>query len=118
MRKFYLAQLVGTMIGFALAALSLVSHDGRAATESKPVGLTICQVFPDKVCANAMRVAWCESRFQTDARNGQYRGIFQMGAWERKKFGHGSTALEQARAAYRYWKISGWHPWACRTAIQ
>lgn len=62
----------------------------------------------------ALRVAWCESRFDVNARNGQYRGLFQMGASERARFGHGRTVLAQSRAARRYFDLAGWGPWACR----
>lgn len=61
----------------------------------------------------AVQVAWCESSLNPEARNGQYRGVFQMGSSERARFGHGRTVLAQARAARRYWRISGWSPWAC-----
>lgn len=66
--------------------------------------------------AQALVVARCESGYRTSATNGQYRGIFQMGSPERARFGHGETALEQARAAYRYFVASGrdWSPWQCR----
>jgi hypothetical protein len=75
----------------------------------------ICYVFGD-YCGQALRVARCESGYQTTAQNGQYLGIFQMGSSERHLFGHGSTALAQARAAYRYFVRSGrdWSPWSCK----
>jgi len=69
-------------------------------------------VFGDRA-GEALGVAWCESRFRTWARNGQYLGLFQMGSSERARFGHGDTALEQARAAKRYYDLSGWSPWQC-----
>lgn len=86
------------------------------AEGSRPVPLVICDVFGERYCAEALEVAWCESRFHTTARNGQYRGIFQMGSWERSTFGHGPTANEQARAAFRYFKKTGsdWSPWSCQ----
>lgn len=64
----------------------------------------------------ALRVAWCESRLSTGATNGQYVGLFQMGSRERATYGDGGSALEQARAAYRYFVSSGrdWSPWSCR----
>ena len=64
----------------------------------------------------ALRVAYCESRYSTRAVNGQYLGLFQMGSSERATYGHSSTALGQARAAYRYFVASGrdWSPWACK----
>lgn len=62
----------------------------------------------------ALRVAYCESRYNTNARNGQYLGIFQMGSAERARFGHSNNALGQARAARRYFNLAGWRPWACQ----
>ena len=89
---------------------------GNAESADRPVPLVICDVFGERHCADALEVSWCESRFNTDARNGQYRGLFQMGSWERRTFGHGSTAYEQARAARRYFIRTGsdWSPWSCR----
>ena len=68
--------------------------------------------------AQAVAVAWCESRLTTTAQNGQYLGLFQMGSSERRLFGHGSTAHAQALAAHRYFVASGrdWSPWGCRWA--
>jgi hypothetical protein len=82
-----------------------------------PPRKAICAVF-GRYCDQALDVAWCESRFQTTARNGQYLGLFQMGSNERRLFGHGATAYEQARAAHRYFVLSGrdWSPWGCRWA--
>ncbi|MFO7572957.1 MAG: hypothetical protein R6W48_10225 [Gaiellaceae bacterium] len=84
---------------------------------SLPPKAAICKVFA-RHCTQALDVAWCESRFDTNARNGQYLGLFQMGSSERRLFGHGSTAHEQARAAHRYFVLSGrdWSPWGCRWA--
>ncbi len=64
----------------------------------------------------ALAVASCESGWRTWAENGQYLGMFQMGSSERAIYGHGSTPLEQARAAYRYFVASGrdWSPWSCK----
>lgn len=61
----------------------------------------------------AVAVSWCESSHRRDARNGQYRGLFQMGSAERARFGHGSTALAQSQAALRYYRVAGWRPWEC-----
>jgi hypothetical protein len=75
----------------------------------------ICRVFGPR-CNEAVRVARCESGMHTDAVNGQYLGLFQMGSQERRLFGHGPSAEEQARAAHRYFVVSGrdWSPWSCR----
>lgn len=77
---------------------------------------TIVDVFGKRYGAQALRVAWCESRWNPRARNGQYQGLFQMGSWERSRFGHGPTARAQARAAYRYFVVTGrdWSPWSCK----
>ena len=65
-----------------------------------------------------LAIAWCESRLDTTAQNGQYLGLFQMGSYERSLFGHGATAHDQALAAHRYFVRSGrdWSPWGCRWA--
>jgi hypothetical protein len=77
----------------------------------------ICAVFDDH-CREAVAVAWCESHLQTTAQNGQYLGMFQMGSYERRLFGHGETAHAQAVAAHKYFVRSGrdWSPWSCRWA--
>lgn len=66
----------------------------------------------------ALAVASCESggTFSTRAHNGQYLGMFQMGDYARQLYGHGDTALQQARAAHRYFVASGkdWSPWSCK----
>ncbi len=75
----------------------------------------VCAVF-GRYCSQALSVAWCESRMYVGATNGQYRGLFQMGESERRTYGHGPTAVEQAQAAYRYFVASGsdWSPWSCQ----
>lgn len=75
----------------------------------------ICHVFGSH-CRDALQVARCESGYRTSAQNGQYLGIFQMGSNERQMFGHGASALDQAKAAYRYFVLSGrdWSPWSCK----
>lgn len=66
-------------------------------------------------------VAWCEGTFNPLAKNGQYRGTFQMGTEERRKYGHGSTIEIQTVAAHRYFSYArrigwghGWGPWSCK----
>lgn len=77
----------------------------------------ICYVF-GKYCSQALAVARCESghSYSIHAQNGQYRGMFQMGSSERRIYGHGNTALAQAKAAHRYFVASGrdWSPWSCK----
>ncbi|MGH3127359.1 MAG: hypothetical protein ACRDPX_05525 [Gaiellaceae bacterium] len=102
----------------SVAALRAKIHarDGRRLAKLPP-RRAICSVF-GSYCEEAVAVAWCESRLNTDAQNGQYRGLFQMGSDERSLFGHGSTAHDQSLAAHRYFVRSGrdWSPWACRWA--
>ena len=82
-----------------------------------PPKAAICSVF-GSYCDEAVAVARCESRLSTSAQNGQYLGLFQMGSYERRLFGHGSSAREQAVAAHRYFVRSGrdWSPWSCSWA--
>lgn len=106
-----------------LAAIVLLlaaptAQAGRIEDQQANAAVAICKVFGKTYCAEALRVAWCESKHYPWARNGQYRGIFQMGDWERRTFGHGSGSWAQARAAWKYFVVSGkdWSPWACRWA--
>jgi hypothetical protein len=64
----------------------------------------------------AWQVAGCETGYTYSpwAQNGQYLGLFQMGSWERNTFGHGNNVWDQARAAHRYYRVSGWGPWECQ----
>jgi hypothetical protein len=91
--------------------------DRRAARRlsTLPPKAAICRVFR-RHCREAVVVAWCESRLDTRARNGQYLGLFQMGSYERRLFGHGATAHAQSRSAHRYFLHSGrdWSPWGCK----
>jgi Lysozyme like domain len=94
----------------------LQQRDARQRA-SMPPKAAICDVFGE-YCQEALAVAWCESRLQPTARNGQYLGLFQMGSYARRLFGHGSSAHQQATAAHRYFIRSGrdWSPWSCRWA--
>ena len=86
-----------------------------AASRVETPAETICRVF-GPYCTEALQVARCESGLQTGAQNGQYLGLFQMGAQPRRLFGHGDSAEQQAHAALRYFVVSGrdWSPWSCR----
>jgi hypothetical protein len=92
------------------------ARDARRVA-SLPPRAAICEVFEND-CQAAIAVAWCESHLQTTAQNGQYLGLFQMGSYERRLFGHGPSAHAQAVAAHRYFVRSGrdWSPWSCRWA--
>lgn len=86
-----------------------------AAVEAATPADAICRVF-GSYCREALAVSRCESGLQTTAQNGQYLGLFQMGTTARRLYGHGQSALEQARAAHRYFVDSGraWGPWSCK----
>lgn len=79
--------------------------------------LAIAYVFGPRA-SEALRVSKCETggTYWVGSANGQYLGIFQMGASERSIYGHGPTALEQAFAAHDYFVRSGrdWSPWSCK----
>lgn len=73
--------------------------------------------WPGSLHRAALNVAWCESRGQASARNGQYRGHFQIGRSEWSKYGSGNpfNAADNAAAAYRYFRAAGsWRPWQCQ----
>lgn len=86
-----------------------------AATRPETPQEVICDVF-GRHCRDALAVARCESGYRTDAQNGQYLGLFQMGDWARSNYGHGATALAQARAAFRLFVDTGrtWQQWSCK----
>lgn len=100
----------------AVLRTKLRARDARRFA-AMPPRAAICAVF-GSYCEEAVAVARCESRLSTTAQNGQYLGLFQMGSYERRLFGHGSSAREQAVAAHRYFVRSGrdWSPWSCRWA--
>jgi Lysozyme like domain len=102
-----------------VAALRAKVHTRNARRlAAMPPKAAICSVFGD-YCQEAVAVAWCESRLRPAAQNGQYLGLFQMGSYERRLFGHGASAREQAVAAHRYFVRSGrdWSPWSCGWAV-
>ena len=100
----------------AKRALARRSQNRRlAAVAATTPQSVICRVFGD-YCRQAVAVSRCESGLRTDAENGQYLGLFQMGSNERRLFGHGPSVAEQVAAAHRYFVASGsdWSPWSCR----
>ena len=76
----------------------------------------------------ALRVAYCESRYNPTARNGRFRGVYQIGYdtewnqwldrfpvmrdhWVRGIYDGRSNVLVAIRTAQR---IGGFEPWACQ----
>jgi hypothetical protein len=108
-----LVVIVSVVATFAIPE-KVQAHHGIAHNKLE-AQKAICKVFGPR-CREAMTVVACETgnTFNTRARNGQYLGLFQMGVGERRRFGHGATPLEQAKAAYRYYRLSGWGPWQCK----
>lgn len=102
------------MVIAALAAFSPAAQARPVATSSQ-VRAAICSTF-GRYCSQALRVAWCESRDNIYAQNGQYLGLFQMGSYARARYGHSWNAWGQAHAAYRYFRASGyrWTAWECQ----
>lgn len=106
----------GLLIGLAIGA-SLFSLQARARP---PVPGPVFKAVRTYWLTRAERVKTfdviaCETggAYNTNAKNGQFLGLFQMGDWARRRYGHGSTALAQARAAHLYYLESGWSGWAC-----
>lgn len=77
-----------------------------------PVEEMIRQVFGSEG-EKAVKVARCESTMRTQAKKGQFLGLFQMGANERADYGHGPDALAQVKAAFALFQARGWQPWEC-----
>jgi hypothetical protein len=103
-------------LAFLLLALAGApsAHGGADGARTRVVRV-ICRVF-GPYCQEAIAVAWCESRFDVWARNGEHFGLFQMGRRERSLYGDGLGPWNQSRAAFRYFRASGytWRPWVCR----
>jgi hypothetical protein len=102
----------------AVGLLMVLSKSAAAARPAVPPPVfkavrAYWKTAPQRI--QAFDVIACETggAYNTNARNGQYLGMFQMGAWARARYGHGTTARAQARAAYMYWRDSGWSGWAC-----
>jgi len=105
--------LLGAQDAKAAAASPITRGCGVYASVVDRRACIIRRVFGPVHGAKAVRVAWCESRLDPRARNGQYLGVMQMGRRERARFGHSRTVLGQALAARRYHRLAGWRPWSC-----
>lgn len=68
--------------------------------------------------SQALSVTGCETgyKYNTNAENGQYKDLFQMGDHERATYGDARDVLGATQAAYRYFVASGkdWSPWECK----
>ncbi len=116
------ALLVGMSFSFgsttpSAEAMRRVRSPYPKAGTAPAMEAAIRAAFPARLQKAALNVAWCESSGKANARNGQYKGHFQMGSREWAKFGGGGNPYNghhNARAAYRYYKVAGWSPWECR----
>lgn len=101
----------------AAAAMLALAAPAEASLVPRHVHAAAVKWF-GKSWRDAEEVARCETggTYSVYARNGQYRGVWQMGSWERRTYGDGITADAQARAASAYWRASGrdWSPWVCK----
>lgn len=116
--RLHTLSLTRTQQRAALAKIALtrrVQSRRLAAVEAATPQNVICRLFGG-YCQQALAVSRCESGLRTDAQNGQYLGLFQMGTSERRIFGHGPSVAEQVSAAHRYFVASGrdWSPWSCK----
>ena len=70
--------------------------------------------FPPAEWTKAMRVAWCESRYQPWAvePGGAHVGVYQLDPSL-----HGAVPADidgQVRQAADLWRLAGWGPWQCQ----
>lgn len=102
-------------IPVVMAAL-LLAADARTAPPHQPSAVEAIRYVFGPYATQALRVAYCESRYSIWARNGQYIGLFQMGDYARSRYGHAWNAWAQAISAWRYFAASGydWSPWSCK----
>jgi len=107
-----------------LGILAVVTQDADAAPQRGTVAYCMAHSatqLVERSCVvrvvfgrngrKAVQVFTCESGLNPHAKRGQYLGIAQMGAGERRKYGHGRTVLAQAKSAKKYFDESGWAPW-------
>lgn len=101
------------------------SHERKRLTRivrtSPPVSeaLTVASIAYGVPRAELEHVAFCESTLNPSARNGRYRGIFQMGPiFESSPYGRAGLSvwspLASAMAAASIVRAGGWGPWECR----
>lgn len=74
--------------------------------------------YPYTAAEQAVRVAWCESRWTNTDVTGQYKGVFQLGSSERAQYQVGDYVgvISQVRSGYRMFVAAGrsWSRWQCR----
>ena len=111
----------------APSIVKTVAESGRAVVvkktkkkdgEEMSIPEMIKAVFGSRA-GEALRVARCESRYDPNARNGSYVGVFQIHrrthAWRIEKVGGKDLydPLTNVRVAHALMKDKGWGPWTC-----
>ena len=86
----------------------------RAESNESQVRAAVERYFPPAEWTKAMRVAWCESRYQPWAvePGGAHVGVYQLDPSL-----HGSVPADidgQVRQAADLWRRAGWGPWQCQ----
>jgi hypothetical protein len=96
-----------------------VPEIGEAIDEALDIPALICSY--DWPCAEALAVAWCESRWQPDAvsNDGQNFGLFQINAVHQARVDGDLDRLLDAATnvsvAFSIWRANGgWGPWSCK----
>jgi hypothetical protein len=118
-RVWFLLALLGALVVGLILAERVSAHNRPNTEHNRRHAIThaFCgSLRPCSLGREALRVAYCESgpSLWPYARNGQYTGMFQFGAWARSAYGFSWSPWEQARAAKRYYNSSGWSGWSCK----
>ena len=97
----------------SMATATVVTALDAGSLEAQ-VRAAVQAYFPASEWARAMRVAWCESRFQPWAvePGGAHFGVFQTDPSL-----HGPVPVDidgQVRQAAAVWRAGGWAMWSCR----
>jgi soluble lytic murein transglycosylase-like protein len=105
------------VVGLTLGAV------GTAAAEQlneDQIWAVAAEAFPGDQVEKAVAVAWCESRFDAEARAPYgYLGLFQVDPWlhgwrAERRFGPGASLTDprvNAAVAAELFAESGWRPW-------
>lgn len=86
---------------------------GQSSLEAQ-VYAAVQAYFPASEWAKAMRVAYCESRYEPTAVES---GGHHVGVWQVDPDLHGSVPADiwgQTEQAYRVWIQQGWGAWSCQ----
>ena len=99
------------------AAVLIARREARRLAKAPPK-VAICAVFGALLPSRRSASPGASPGSRPRPRTASTCGLFQMGSSERRLFGHGATAHEQALAAHRYFVVSGrdWSPWSCSWA--